>query len=136
MFTLNHIKKISVSLATLMMVLAPTSAIFAEEAVTNNTLLSQETQPLGNVTLQGTEWAQVGQQTVPIYMNGQIKVVLNGQFGDICTVHAIDQYNNRTYLGQLNNKESLITKLYGYYKIELNLISSNQSTGSTFYVIY
>jgi len=135
MFTLKNIKKISMSsLATLLMILTPTQAIFADEVLTNTTVQSQETQLLGNVTLQGTEWAAVGQETKPIYMNGEIKIVFNGSFGQSCYAYAADQYNNKISLGRIDYDGYLKVKLYGYYKIGLDFITP--SSGSSFYVIY
>ncbi|MEK4277616.1 hypothetical protein [Paenibacillus sp. FSL R7-0026] len=135
---MQNIKKISIStLATLMMILTPTQAIFADEAVTTNTVQPQEMQLSNSITLQGTEWGYVGGQTVPIYMNGEIKVVLNGVYGDICNVYAVGEYNSKKYLGQLNRKDSLKATLYGYYKIELDYAVPPLSPGpASFYVIY
>lgn len=131
---MRKIKKISISsLAAVMMILTPLQAIFADEAVTTNTAPTQEIQSSGNIALQGTEWATIGEPTKLIYMNGEVKVVINAPSWESCDLYSIDQYGSYNYLGELKGGEYLKTKLYGYYKI---YAASSVQSGSTYYVIY
>ncbi|MBU9706845.1 hypothetical protein KSP24_07875 [Paenibacillus sp. AK121] len=130
---MRKFQKISFStFASLMMILTPIQAAFADEAVTNNPPPAQELQDIGNIELQGIEWGTIGDSTKDIYMTGDIKIVVNASSIQSFPVYAVDPNGGEKFLGQIKGKEYIKTQLYGYYKI---YVGGNKNDGS-FYVYY
>ncbi len=133
MLNVRKIQKISISaFASLMMILTPIQAVFADEAITNSPPPAQEIQDVGTFDFQGTEWGDIGSSTQDIYMTGAIKIVVNASSTKSFPVYAVDPNGGEKFLGQIKGKEYIKTQLYGYYKI---YVGGNINDGS-FYVYY